>query len=242
MALILIAVTFSGLLASKLFHILHMESMAIRYPLAVLFSYLFFFVCVRLWLMWVTWTKSSTSGSSGWIDIPVPSGSSGGGGASLPRGGGGNFSGAGASGSFNEEGASAGARLVSAVPAGDVSDSPASGSGSTLGAAADILDGDSVGAIVAIVILVTLVATILGSAVYVITEAPLILSEAAFDGLLAASLARRTRNFGEEWVGGIFRQTWKPFVVTLAVAFFAALVLHHFFPMATSLTEVLRSI
>ncbi len=242
MAFILAAVALSGLLASKVFHAFHMESMAIRYPLAVLFSYLAFFVCVRLWLMWVTWTKSSASGNSGWIDVPAPSGSSGGGSTFLPRGGGGNFSGAGASASFSEEGASAGGRLGAAVSAGDVSDSPASESGSALGAAADILDGDSVAAIVAIVVLASLVATILGSAVYVITEAPLILSEAAFDGLLAASLARRTRMFNEEWVGGIFRQTWKPFVVTLAVAFFAALVLHHYFPLATSLTEVLRSL
>jgi len=240
MVLILLATTFAGLLVSKVFHIFRMENIVIRYPLTVLFSYLVFFVCVKLWLLWVTSGKSA-SGDYGWIDIPTPSGS-GGGGAMLPRGGGGQFSGAGASGSFDSAEGSVGGGLASVISTDDAVAGSATGSDSVVDGAADILDGDSGGSVVAMVILALFVAAILGSAVYVVVEAPLILSEAAFNGLLAASLAKRTSLFDGDWVGSIFRQTWKPFLVALAVTFFAALVLHRFFPGATSLTEVLRSI
>jgi hypothetical protein len=241
MVLILCATASSGLLASKLFHVLHIENMVIRYPLAVLFSYLVFFACIKLWLLWVTSGRSSTSGDYGWIDIPTSSGSRGGSDL-LPGGGGGHFSGAGASGAFDETGASAGGRLASVISANDAADSSTTGAGSVVGGAADILDGDSVAAIVAMVVLAALVATVVGSAIYVVTEAPLILSEAAFDGLLAASLAKRASLFSEDWVGSIFKQTWKPFLITCAVTFLAALVLQRFFPAATSLTEIVHGI
>ena len=85
------------------------------------------------------------------------------------------------------------------------------------------------------------VAVVLGGAIYVVLDAPVILSEAAFEGLLAASLVKKTRMISDEcWIGSIFKTTWKSFAVTLAVALIAAICLHTFFPSATKLSDLLR--
>ncbi len=62
-------------------------------------------------------------------------------------------------------------------------------------------------------------------------EAPIILSEAAFEGLLAASLVKSTRLIGTSgWMGSIFKATWKPFAITLAVVIVGGVMLHACFP------------
>lgn len=110
--------------------------------------------------------------------------------------------------------------------------------GGALGEAAGALGDDNV--IVAVIVLIVLVATVLASTVYVLYDAPAILSEAAFEGVLAASLIRRARAVSDQtWVGGIFRATWKPFAVTVGVAFFSGLVLHSCFPKAVKLADIL---
>jgi len=70
--------------------------------------------------------------------------------------------------------------------------------------------------------------------------APAILSEAAFEGFLAASLIKGTRAMSQQsWAGSIFRTTWIPFAVRLGVAFFSGVVLHDYFPKAVSLADIL---
>ena len=97
------------------------------------------------------------------------------------------------------------------------------------------------GGIVVLGVLAAVVAAVLGSAVYVISEAPLILSEAAFDRLLAVALVKKTRIIDDEdWIGSILGTTWKPFAITLAVAFSASFVLHWYFPEATRLSDILN--
>jgi len=65
-------------------------------------------------------------------------------------------------------------------------------------------------------------------------------TDAAFQGLLAASLVKRTRAMSDEsWVGSIFRTTWKPFAVTVGVALLSGVVLHSFFPEADRLADIL---
>jgi hypothetical protein len=107
--------------------------------------------------------------------------------------------------------------------------------------------GDAIGSLgdddvtIAVIVLAVLVATILFSAIYVLFNAPAILSEAAFQGFLAASLIRRTRAMSDHlWVGSILRMTWIPFAVTIGVAFLAGLVLHSHFPEAARLADILR--
>jgi len=94
--------------------------------------------------------------------------------------------------------------------------------------------------IVAIIVLAVLVITILVSTVLLLYSAPAILAEAAFEGVLAASLIKRTRVICDKaWAGSTLRTTWKPFAVTLGVSFFSAVVLHSCFPQAVRLSDIL---
>lgn len=240
MSAILLATGLSGVLASKLFLILQIDSLVIRYPLAVLIAYLIFFLCVKLWLWHVTPRRVSESRWTDWVDFP--SSSPGGSGGDLPsfHGGGGDFSGAGASASFDVD-----ASIVSETPIAHVSEGASGivdGVGEVVGEAAGAL-GEEAGVIGIVVLaaLAAVVATLLGSAIYMIAEAPIILSEAAFEGILAASLLSKVRIIDDEdWIGSIFKTTWKPFMATFAVALIAAFILHVYFPEATKLSEVLK--
>jgi hypothetical protein len=241
MSAILVATALSGVLASKLFLALNVDNLVIRYPLAVLIAYLIFFLCIKLWLWYVAPRKKTSSNLTDWLDIPTPSSSgSGGGNTSSFHGGGGEFSGAGASASFDAH-----ASVFSEAPIATISEGSsgiADGVGEVVGEAAGALGEE--GGIIAMVVLAVLaavVATILGSAIYVVSEAPIILSEAAFEGLLAASLIKKARIIDDEdWIGSIFTTTWKPFATTFAVALIAAFTLHAYFPEATKLSDIIK--
>jgi hypothetical protein len=114
------------------------------------------------------------------------------------------------------------------------------GVGDVVGEAAGAL-GEEAGVvgILVLTVLAAVVAAILGGAIYLVSEAPVILSEAAFEGLLAASLVKKTRIIDDEdWIGSIFKTTWKPFAATFAVALVAGFILHSYFPEATKLSEI----
>lgn len=53
MSLILTATALSGLLATKVLLLLNVKEMLIRYPLAVVFSYLVFFALIKIWLLYI---------------------------------------------------------------------------------------------------------------------------------------------------------------------------------------------
>lgn len=237
MSAILLATAFSGVLASKLFLAFSVDNFVIRYPLVVLCSYIVFFICIKLWLVYMSPRKENNSNLADWVDVPTPS-SAGYSSGSSPsfRGGGGEFSGAGASASFDSP---------IEAPLTTISEDTSSsidGVGNVAAEAADALgeEGGIIG-IVVLAVLAAIVTTILGGAIYVISEAPIILSEAAFEGLLAASLIKKTRIIDDEdWIGSIFKTTWKPFSTIFAVAFFAALILQAYFPDATKLSDIFR--
>jgi len=238
MVAILLATACSGVLASKILLAFNLNSLVIRYPLAVLLAYVVFFLCVKLWLVYVSSRRHGGSTHIvDYLDLPTPGSGGSSGGVPTFRGGGGHFSGAGASSSFDVHAAGDHTSVV-----GDAASGAAKGVGDAIGGAADAL-GDEGGpiAIVVIVVLAVLVATILGAAIYVIYEAPVILSEAAFEGLLAASLIKRARSIDQgDWVGSILKATWIPFCVTFIIAGLAGLILHFYFPAATHLIEILR--
>jgi hypothetical protein len=54
LSLILIGTALVGLLASKILLIAHVDNIVIRYPVAVIVSYLCFFGFMKLWLSYVT--------------------------------------------------------------------------------------------------------------------------------------------------------------------------------------------
>ena len=105
MSLLLLATVCSGLLATRIMLALHLQNVVVRYPLAVIFAYLTFFIGVKLWLKYVVSfvaVRSSRDTSS--VSLNLFSGGSGsgssGGGTKIGdgfRGGGGGFGGGGAS-------------------------------------------------------------------------------------------------------------------------------------------------
>ncbi len=241
MIAILLTTTLSGIVFSKVLLLIHVVDFKVRYPLAVLLSYLVFFACIKLWLSWIASIKASKASASDWLDIPLPS-YRGGAEKVLPpipiHGAGGEFSGAGASDSFD----SPDTTLVEAAVLSDSSPTPGGGSsegiGDAVGEAASALGDDNI--IVAVIVLAILVATIMVSSVLVLYSAPTILAEAAFEGVLAASLIKRTRAISDKaWAGSILKATWKPFAVTLGVAFIGGAVLHSYFPQAVRLADIL---
>lgn len=110
MSLILIATVCSGGLATKIFLALHLENVMLRYPLAVIFAYLIFFISVKLWLRYiapapVTQKAHNNSPDLGDLlpDLPISFPSDGyTNTGEVFRGGGGGFDGGGASESFGE--------------------------------------------------------------------------------------------------------------------------------------------
>jgi len=184
-------------------------------------------------------TKKNTKDSdiADWLDLPTPT-SSGSGGSGLPpvRGGGGTFSGGGATSSFDTHAGLAANSHISTV---------LDGGSSGVDSASDAV-GEAAGAIcdefIIFAALVALIVTIFGSAFYLVSEAPLILSEAAFEGLLAASLVKKVKLIDDkDWIGSIFKTTWKPFIIILVIVFFSAVILHAYFPSARSLSEIIKS-
>ena len=73
-----------------------------------------------------------------------------------------------------------------------------------------------------------------------IYQAPFILTEAAFEFVLASALLKKTKEIDNpDWVGSVFKNTWKPFLFTLLLACVAAGLLGHYFPDATKMTQIL---
>jgi hypothetical protein len=243
MCAILLATAGSGALASKLLLLVHVENFTIRYPLAVLFSYLVFFACIKLWLVYVTPGADSGSGSSfvDGSDIPITGygGGSGSGNVASFSGSGGEFAGGGASGDF-DIGSDAATEGIASAAVSDASSGAAEGVGDVVGGVGDALGDDGgVAAIVVIAVLAILLLAVLGASVYVIYQAPMILSEAALQGVLAASLTKHTKAMAQsDWVGSVFKATWKPFACMLLVALMCGAVLHTYFPAAVRLADV----
>lgn len=104
MSLILAAVIASGVLTSKLLLMAGLHYLPLRYGLAVLSSYLVFFLMVRIWVWYVSvshWGSPDVS-IGNLPDLSGGGGFGGGGGSSFPGFGGGDSGGGGATASFVE--------------------------------------------------------------------------------------------------------------------------------------------
>lgn len=235
MSLILIGTALVGLLASKLLLMSHVTNMVVRYPLAVSASYLAFFGFVKLWLSYITSSDEDSSPDSPDVidlishaasDTPVPSPPVFGG------GGGGSFGGGGASGSFDVGAADAPpARFTTIFDSLD-----ADGAGE---AAGDTVSGLAEEGGCLLIILGILLAIVFGAGLYLVYDAPFILSEAAFEFILSAGLIKSMRKIDSaEWTGSILRTTWKPFLAALSLSLFAAVIIHSLFPHADKLWEI----
>ena len=221
MSLILLAMISSGLLATKFMLVLEMTNVMWRYPLAVVFAYGVFFVSVKVWLLYISPGAAARKAHDSSVnvgdllpDMPIYGG---GGYNTAPafEGGGGEFSGAGASGSFGNVDAVLADRGTSPLldSAMDTGGGIGDAVGDAAGEAVSAL-GDEGGCLVVVIlsVLAAMLAVIVGGGAYLVYEAPFILSEAAFEFILAASLLRGTRRMNSGvWLGSVFKTTSIPF-------------------------------
>lgn len=218
-----------GLLSSFVMLRQGLDSMAMRYPLAVVLAYAMFLFLIWLWLR---------TNRDDYADVPDLSPSSGSGsgsgsgsssgdmGVPIRSGGGGDFGGGGASARFDGGGGGS-----------VVTDSP--GLGSDLGdAAGSIADADEL----AIPLLAIVMAVGLAFAsLYVIYIAPALLAEVLVDGALSYVLYRYVR--GDDpghWLATAVRRTVLPFIATAIFLALAGAGMSAYAPGASSIGEVVR--
>lgn len=267
MTLILLVVTLSGMGASTLLMHLGVHRMWLRYGASVLISYLLFLAAIRIWLWYVIArnTRTAARHSSGQdslsldgIDgsgIVIPLDLAEGGGDSLGDldevvGKGGSSGGGGASASWeartpvpiapagvsSSSGSSTGG---SAGGSSGGSSGSSSGGSSGIGSLFDGIDGDAV-----IFILIAALVLALSSVwIYLIYQAPVILSEIAFHFLLASGLIRKARTATTQgWMLSTLRGTWIPLLVIIVLAVVLGFAAQVVCPDALKLRDVFGSV
>lgn len=245
MTLILLVVTLSGMGGTVVLMHLGVHRMWLRYGLAVLFSYLIFLAAIRLWL-WYVFARNARSSSNNSLDagdlpglsIPADLGDGGddAGGIAETVGQGGSSGGGGASASWAPSSSLSSTNPVAATVSSSTSSSTSGGSG--IGSFFDGIDGDA-----AIFILIgILVAALSGVWIYLIYQAPVILSEIAFHFLLASGLMRRARSASiEGWALSTIKGTWIPLAIILGLSIALGAVAQSVYPEATGLGPIIKN-
>ena len=109
---------------------------------------------------------------------------------------------------------------------------------SDLGGAFDV-DGDALAPVLIVVAVGAIVLVILGGGMFIIYQAPSILSDAAFEALLASGFLRSTRDISSgNWIGSIIKRTWIPFRIITLVATMSGWTIGYFCPVALQLLEI----
>jgi hypothetical protein len=219
MSLVVAATGLGGFLTS--FTLLHMgmNSLALRYALAVATAYMVFITVVWLWLLSLRRTFSIEIDPVDAIDAlttDLPSSS-----PDLSpshfSGGGGQFGGGGASSSFSSD-----------MPP---TTSTSSGGGG-IGFDFDFDEG------VFILAVAAAVCSAMIAAIYLVMIAPGFFAEAFLDSMLSVGLYRRLRRIqAEHWLSGVVRKTILPFITTLIFFTVAGLAIHGYAPDAVSIGD-----
>ena len=232
-ASLIVSATFgAGFLANLALLQLGLDAVLARWLLAIAIGYSIFFLLVRLWLAYVGARAMLEPDMANVVVIDAGPGRPA---IDVPfRGSGGAFGGGGATGDF----ATARSLTGEAALARPL---PASGKASAVGFDLDIGDGFLV--VVLGLIVLALVASLFGTALYFVWIAPELLVDAAFGALLASGALKGLRRIDEpDWDGHVWRATWKPLATVVVVAIVAALALGHWFPKARSLGDAWRMI
>jgi len=203
------------------------ETMALRYMLAMGIAYIVF-----LLLLWI-WLRTS---AGDYQDVPVVSKSGDGAGFDAVRDGSSDFAGGG--GSFACGGASGnvdfGAGAKADVSSGDGT-VEAAGSGPF-----DVIGQADEGAIPLAVILLALGIAL--SSLFVIWSAPVLFAEILVDALLAAGLYRRLRVMDpRQWMVAALKRTLVPFILTTLTLAAAGWGMQAYAPHSRSLGDVLAN-
>lgn len=212
------------------------DSLAVRYALALGAGYLAYLLLLRIWAGMLVREEER-----GWldgvqIDVPLSDGGRGGqGGGGFHSGGGGDFGGGGASGSFDG-------------PA-DLSDGVADAGGDLLGdvasGALEVAGGADEGALVVIPVLAVfgaVLAVVLGGGwlllLYFGSEVLLAAAvELAFAYTAARTVVRVER---EGWLLAAIRLSWKPLLGALVCAVALGALVDHFAPQADTLPQAVQ--
>jgi hypothetical protein len=219
MAVIVLFTGVAGLLASHLLRMGGIDTMLLRYPLAVLLAYATFLLLMWAWLRWrgdvVADAMIPDVGGLGGFSMP---------GAGLDWfGGGGRSGGGGASGTWGQ--------------------AVGSGSGASEDTVLDLADGDAGVPILAVLAFVALVATAVVAASWVIWSAPVLMAELLVDAAIAGGLYRRMQGMqAQGWWRLCLAHTFWPLLGVLL--FFAALgwVAQEIAPHANTLMDVLQTL
>jgi hypothetical protein len=224
----------AGLLASFLLLHAGMDSMALRYPVALAVAYGVFLLLLWLWLRTKAddWTDVPDAG----IDLPLPTS---GGSPAWTSGGGGQFGGGGASGHFD---APMPLQALSPGPSpsvgSSVSEGVTDGLADSLGSVSDVADADE---LVIPLLVVALAVGLALSSLYVIYSAPTLFAELLLDGALAATLYRRLRGIEtRHWVSTALRRTVLPFAITAVFLSAVGWGLQSYAPGARSLGDAIH--
>lgn len=234
MFLILTGTALSGVLYSKILLLLGLEHMLIRFLIVLVLAYLSFFGLMRLWLAYLTGSNQDRVTGDGLLDAAdliteIPSDMKPG-----MTGGGGTSGGAGASGAWDPGPSVADAAAVDGIT--DTAES-AGNAVETVGDAAGLAEEGGM----VIIVLGFLLLALFGGSVYLIYEAPVIISEAAFELALAGGLIKRARAMDDpDWVGSVFRSTWPAFILTLIIALVAGWGLMTVCPEAAKVADVIH--
>lgn len=244
MTLMLAAVGASGVLISKLLLEMGLRSMLERYLIAVVLSYGLFFLFIRLWLDYVSLDYVSPSNpkprtrsedvdvgsaidiSDFSVDVAGESSVA----ADRVVSSGGDFAGGGANDMWGGE---TNPPIISTPSAG-----PSTGSRSGGGFGGFDFDLDEG---IVLIVLALLLLVIFGAGAYLVYAAPEILSEAAFQALLAAGLITASKKMdGRGWIGSVLKATWIPLAIVLVMTGIFGLVAQTYYPNATRLADIFR--
>jgi hypothetical protein len=246
--MLLVALTgLAGLLSSFCLLRLGVETMAVRYPIAVALAYLVF-----LGLMWV-WLRARRDDLADLLEL-VPTDGVGvvldavpgpGPGLSPLSPGGGHFGGGGASGSFETSdigvarAAGSAMREAGGITGIGAGNGPSSTVGDAVGAVLDADEGAVPVVVVGLVILLAL--GLLIACGYVVYIAPALFAEVLVDGILSVVLFRHLRAAQRpSWQGAAVRGTILPFVATAAFLSAVGCAMAIYAPGARSIGEVIE--
>lgn len=232
MTLLLFGVFFSGFLFSKVLFELGLRSMLARYVIAVCASYAVFFLLIKIWLWFVTSPPKSEPSLTD-IDIVNADDIA----ADALQGFGGAHQAA--EGAFNGHVSDFGGGGATDMWGPSITPTTTASSTSSGGSGGGGFDLGDEG--VVLIVLAALALTILSAGAYLIWAAPSILSEAAFQALLAAGLINASKKITRRgWVGSVLRSTCVPFLIVLLMTGIFGWVAHKHYPHATRLADIFK--
>lgn len=236
MTLMLGALGVSGVLVSKLLLETGVRSMFARYLIAVVLSYALFFLFIRLWLMYVSPPMPRTRSRSFDVDVgnsldigdfSLDVAGKGVAAGNKAFGGGGDFGGGGATDMW---GGDAGSRMSTPSTGGR--------SGGGFGG----FDFDLGDEAIVLIALGLLLLVIFGAGAYLVYAAPEILSEAAFQAVLAAGLIKASKKMdGPGWMGSVLKATWVPFMIVFLMTGAFGWIAQTHYPHATRLADIFKT-